>query len=108
MSIVNIGLDQTCTVYTPSVSTGEYTVVATSGLSCRLALIGTTGDMGPSRTEIPGARRLMWGPDYLMPETAQVEIDGERWNIQAGTLAAPRDLSGSVVYRRAEVTKAVS
>lgn len=108
MSLVDIGLDQTCTVYTPDPTTGEYTVTATAGLACRLALVGGTGDMGPSRSEIPGARRLMWGPDYVMPETAQVAVDGERWNIQAGTLAAPRDLSGSVVYRRAEVTRAVA
>lgn len=107
MSLIDIGLDQTCTVYTPDPTTGAYTVTATSGLACRLALASVSGDMGPSRSEAAGTRRLLWGADYTMPETAQVEVDGERWNIQAGTLAAPRDLSGAVVYRRAEVTRAV-
>lgn len=101
------GLDQIATVYTPSVSTGVYTVLAKSGLACRLALTSVSGDMGPSRAEDDGTRRLLWDPDYTMPEEAQVEVDGERWNIRAGTLAAPRDLSGAVVYRRAEVKKAV-
>lgn len=102
------GLDQTATVYTPSGTTGAYTVVDKTGLACRLALSSVSTDMGPSRAEADGARRLLWDPDYVMPEEAQVEVDGERWNIQAGTLAAPRDLTGGVVYRRAEVTKAVS
>lgn len=107
MSLIDIGLDQTCTVYTPNGTTGAYDVVAVSGMACRLALASVSGDMGPSRAEADGTRRLLWGPDYTMPETAQVEVDGERWNIQAGTLAAPRDLSGAAVYRRAEVTRAI-
>lgn len=101
------GFDQLADVYTPDPTTGAYTVTATSALACRLALLSPSGDMGPSRSEAAGTRRLLWGADYVMPETAQVEVDGERWNIQAGTLAAPRDLSGSVAYRRAEVTRAV-
>lgn len=109
MSLIDLGLDQTATVYTPNGTDGQYTVSAKTGLKCRLALTSVSGDMGPNRAEADGTRRLLWGPDYVMPEEAQVEVAGEgRWNIQAGTLAAPRNLAGAVEYRRAEVTKAVS
>lgn len=101
------GFDQLADVYTPNGTDGTYTVLAKAGLACRLALASVSGDMGPSRAEDDGTRRLLWDPDYTMPEEAQIEVDGERWNIRAGTLAAPRDLSGVVVYRRAEVKKAI-
>ena len=102
------GLDQSGTVYTPNGTTGDYTVVAKSGLACRLAHSAISGDMGPGRSDQASARRLLWGADYVMPEVAQVLVDGQRWNIVAGTLAAVRGPSGQVEYRRAEVTQAES
>ncbi len=101
-----IGLVDTAVVYTPT-ATG-YTDVANAALPCRLALVATdTAATGQDRTELASTRRLLWGPDYLMPENAQIEVDGERWNVRPGTLAAVRGPSGNVVYRRCEVTRAV-
>lgn len=105
--LIDIGLDKTATVYTPDPTTGAYTVVAKTGLAVRLALTSVSGDMGPSRAEATGARRLLWRPDYMMPETAQLEINGQRWNVVAGSLAEPTDLTRSEVYHRCEVMRAV-
>jgi hypothetical protein len=103
-----IGLDQTAVVYTPNLTTGAYDVVANAALDCRLTHSSISTDMGPAREEQTGARRMLWGPDYVMPETAQVEVDGVRWNVQAGTFAAIRGPDSAVFYRRCEVTQARS
>ena len=55
----------------------------------------------------PAHRRLLWQEDYTMPETAQVEVDGKRWNVLAGTFGKLRGPSGAVVYRRCEVVSAL-
>lgn len=102
-----IGLNQTAIVYTPNPTTGAYDVVAQAGLKCRLVHASISTDMGPARSEQTGARRLLWGPAYVMPETAQILVGAERWNVVAGTLATIRGLNGAVFYRRCEVTKAV-
>jgi hypothetical protein len=108
-----IGFDQTATVYTPDPTTGAYTVVDKTGLSCRLAVVTVTGaDPGPGRVELVDERRLLWEPGYAMPAEAQVEITshglaGRKWNVQVGSVAAIRGPSGSVAYHRARVVEAV-
>lgn len=101
-----LGLDQTATVYTPAVSDGTYTVVAKTGLACRLVLATIATASGAERAAQTGARLLLWGPGYSMPESAQVAVGGVRWNVQPGTLAAERGPSGAVILQRAEVTEA--
>lgn len=107
MSLIDIGLDKTATVYTPDPTTGDWTVVNKTGLRVRLALTSVSGDMGPNRAEAAGARRLLWRPDYAMPADAQLEINGQRWNVIAGSLAEPTGLDGAEVYHRCEVIRAV-
>lgn len=103
------GLNKTATVYTPHASTGAYTVTAKSGLRCRLAYINVRGNSptADDRVEIAQNRRLLWEEAYTIPNDAQVEIDGERWNIKAnsqGTLTGPDGTT--VIYRRADVVEA--
>src|SRR5688572_16763891 len=103
-----LGLDQTAKVYTADPEDGEYTVLAKSGLACRL--VRMTGTVAPAaeRPELAGQRTLLWLPEYQMPDTAQVEIDGRRWNIQAGTIDYPRGPVSQKMYGRAGVVEATS
>lgn len=102
-----VGLDQTANVYTPG-SNGDFTVLAKSGLACRLSYIQQGGsDIGGEREDIGSRRRLLWHEAYTMPDTAQVLVDGERWNVLAGTFGAPRGPDSQVVYRRCEVVRAL-
>lgn len=100
-----IGLIDSATIYTPDPTTGAYSVVAMTGLACRLALATTPVAPDPDRAEVNQTRRLLWGPSYLLPETAQVEVAGERWNVRPGTLDAVRGPSGAVAYRRCDVVR---
>jgi hypothetical protein len=101
------GLDQSANVYTPGTN-GDFTVTAKSGLACRLAYIQQGGsDIGGERGDIGSRRRLLWDEAYTMPETAQVQVDSERWNVLAGTVGAVRGPDSSVVYRRCEVVRAI-
>lgn len=103
-----VGLDQTANVYTPNGTTGAYDVLAKSGLVCRLAYIQPGGsDIGGEREDLGQRRRLLWEEAYTMPETAQIEVSSERWNVIAGTLGSLRGPSGAVVYRRCEVVRAL-
>jgi hypothetical protein len=59
------------------------------------------------RAELLALRQLLWEPSYVMPETVQVEVNGDglRWNVVHGTLGALRGPSGAVMYRRADVVR---
>ena len=84
------GLDQRATVYTPGPS-GDYSVVARTGLACRLALVSADGaGGGAERAELLKARLLLWQEDYVLPEDCQIEVDGQRWN--------PRTETQAIVY----------
>ena len=102
-----IGLDQTASVYTPG-SDGDFTVLNTNALACRLAHF-TTGATSPAdeRADVSPPRRLLWGADYTMPDVAQVEVEGRRWNIEPHTVEAIRGLGGSTEYQRATVVIAI-
>ncbi len=103
------GLDQTADVYTPDGTDGSFTVLAKSGLACRLAYVqNAPAGVGGEREAIGSNRRLLWEEDYTMPDNAQVAVDGERWNVLAGSFGKPRGPSGGVEYRRCEVTRALS
>lgn len=100
-------LDKTADVYTEG-ATGAYTVLAQAGLPCRLGMVGTSGaTSAPERAELVAMRRLLWCPDYAMPERCQVEVDGQRWNPVPGTFAAPTwPGRGAVVYRSCDLVRA--
>lgn len=103
-----LGLNAVANVYTPNGTTGAFTVLAKSNLVCRLAYIQTgPADVGQERENIGSRRRLLWEDNYTMPDTAQVEVESQRWNVLAGTFGALTGPDGSVVYRRCEVVRAI-
>lgn len=102
-----IGLEQLADVYVPDGTTGAYTELAKAGLRCRLAHVAQIFQApGGERAEVAGNRRLLWDEDYEMPEEAQVEIEGLRWNVRPGTAAQPLGPGGRAIYRRVEVVEA--
>ena len=101
-----IGLDQFATVYGENATTGAYTDTLKTGLRCRLAHIPNQPPAtAPDRAELAAIRNLLWESDYVLPETAQVEVNGTRWNVVAGTFVAYQGPGGAVVYRRADVRR---
>jgi hypothetical protein len=93
-------------VYTADLATGRYTVLAQADLPCRLAVIRPGTTSAPERAELAAMRRLYWGPDYAMPDYAQVEINSERWNVVQGTVTAPTWLDGTVINYQCDVVRA--
>ncbi len=82
-------LRDVATVYTPD-ATGAYVTVAKSGLACWLRAVSVRGAVSaPERAEMLALRRLTW-VGYAMPDYAQVEIGGIRYNIVQGTVTAYR------------------
>lgn len=102
-----LGLDQRANVYLPNGVTGAYDVLARANLVCRLVLMTLAQEPGEARAEIDATRRLLHEPGYALPETARVELDGVRWSVRPGTVAAVRGLGGATVYRRADVVRVV-
>jgi hypothetical protein len=100
------GLNQTADVYTPGAN-GDFTVLAKSGLAVRLAYRPIAVVGAAERDELDERRLLMWSENYEMPASAQVLVDGQRWNVRPGTVGALRGLDDTVIYRRAEVMPAV-
>ena len=99
-------LDQFATVYGPVAGTGRYTNVLKTYLPCRLVLINTMSPQsGGARTELMAARDFYWDPAWTMPETAQVVVDGVRWQIQAGTIQPMRAGSSAVLLYRCSVIR---
>jgi hypothetical protein len=101
-----LGLDQTMTVYGEGASTFDQVLV--SDLPCRLAHVNAGGSSSASqRAELLAMRRLLWGPEYVMPENVQIEVAGIRWAAKAGTFGALRGPTGAVMYRAADVVRQV-
>lgn len=97
------GLWQRATVYTVDTD-GAYTAVARTGLRCRLVLVTiATVQTGEERAELAGRRLLLWEPGVTLPARAEIEIDGVRWAVLAGTEAAVAGPTGGRVYWRAAV-----
>lgn len=98
-----LALDQEMTVYTVGAS-GAYTETALAAEPCRLVRVREQGT-GLERVELAALRRLLWDGVYQLPETAQIEVESERFNIMAGTVAYLRGPSSAVEYGRAEVVR---
>ena len=100
-----MGLNDTAVVYTAN-SDGDFTVVGRAALVCRLTnksgRMGD-GDGGNERGEDSQNRRLIWEADYAMPDNAQIQVGGVRWNVIAETYAAMRGMGTAVMYRRCDV-----
>ena len=104
-----LGLDQHCDVYGEGASTFDQ--VLKSDLRCRLAHVDATAASNTSdRAELLSRRRLLWDPaDFAMPldEVVQVVVDGERWQLVAGSFAFPHGPSGRVAYGAADAVRQV-
>lgn len=70
------------TVYAPA---DDFEAIVKTSLACGLFHISEVGAAtGVDRAELLARRRLLWDPSYTMPEEAQVEIDGKRWQLPRG------------------------
>lgn len=99
------GLNSTAVVYTPHATTGAYTVVANAGLTCRLANKGQAGQgAAEERDELVQNRRLLWRTAYTMPNDAQIEVEGVRWNVIPNSYSELKGLGSAVRYRRCDLT----
>ena len=102
-------------VYLPDPATGMYTVVDNPALPCRLTLVSAdTAKDSHERAELAGARRLLWGNGYAMPETARVVvsdlnglIESPTWDLVAGTFAPVYGPGPAIQYHRAECVRVV-
>lgn len=98
--------DKTAVVYGPS---DDFQAPVKTGLACSLHHISEVGAAtGVDRAELLARRRLLWDPTYAMPEEAQVEVDGERWQLPRGggiALVYHRN-TDTPAYGRAEVMRA--
>jgi hypothetical protein len=106
-ALPTILLDKTCDIYTEAAG-GDWATVAQADLPCRLGIVSAKGaGSAPERAELTAIRRLVWGPDYDMPERCQVEVDGIRYNPVPGSFTAPTwPGSGAVVYRSCDLVRA--
>ncbi|MHB1131658.1 MAG: hypothetical protein ACYC4L_04650 [Chloroflexota bacterium] len=103
-------LDKTAVVYSEGVG-GDYSVVANAALPCLLGIVNGDGGRSGGRTseeraDLAQLRTLVWTQGYAMPETAQVEVDGERWNVLPGSYnAATWPFDGTVLYRTCDLMR---
>lgn len=101
-----IGLDQVAVVYVENPATGAYDSVANAALACRLLHLSLrAATSGSERAELAAIRTLIWDPSYVLPEEAQLVVDGVRWNTVPGSFAAHRGPAGQVTYRRCDVIR---
>lgn len=102
-----IGLDQTASVYTPG-SDGDYTVLNTNSLVCRLVHFTASGNQpADERADLAPLRRLLWESSYTMPANAQILVESKRWNVEPKTVEAIRGVDGSTEYYRCTVVVAL-
>jgi hypothetical protein len=97
---------ETATVYARGVG-GQYTTVAKAGLRCSLTMMNLQNVTSmQDRAELATLRQLKWEHDYTMPDNAQIEIAGRRWNPRKDTiiLRAARP-GGEPLYWMADVVR---
>jgi len=103
---VTIGLDETLSVYTEDPSTGAFTVLAASGVRCRLFHVGRQpAATGLDRAELGAIRNLHYDPATTIPDGAQILSGGLRWNCVHGTDGVIR-LFGGVIQKRIDLVRA--
>lgn len=100
-----IGLNTTCTVLSRGAG-GHYDVTVKTGLKCRLAHVSLRpAASSTDRSDLAMERRLLWEPDYAMPDGCMVQVDGSTWRVVRGTIGRYTGPSGTNVYRAAEVIR---
>lgn len=101
---MSFGLNATCTVYTQGAS-GRHDTLARSGLACRFVPLGG-GQTIPDRAANAEGRKLLFDPGYTMPANAQIERDGERWNVLNSSLLARTSPFGGIHHNSALLVRA--
>jgi hypothetical protein len=97
-------LDRRADVYAEA---DDFQAPVKTGLVCRLGNIDPNGAAtGNERSQLLALRRLVWTPDYVMPEGAQVLVDGVRWNTMRGSFAAVDGATQGPVLRSCDVQRA--
>ena len=109
--VAGLLLTQTCSVYTRTGATGQFTTLARSGLACRLLHLNTQDSpTGAGRTELAQRRSFCWDPAYTfpaLPTQAQIEVDGLRWNlVNTNAIETMRWVDGTPAYKRADAVRA--
>lgn len=98
-------------VYTRSAS-GAFDLLDEGDLNCRL--FDVSRDMSASnadRSELAEAGNLHFAPDYVMPETAQIELTspadlaGSRFNVQRNSVRRIAPFA-SIIQQRCDVIRA--
>jgi len=104
------GFIDTARVYAPDPTTGDYTTLINANLICVLAVGGGKyeGVSAKDRAELAAWRKLLWDPAYDMPENAQIEVDGVRYNAVAGSFVAFKIAANSIIYRRGDFVRALT
>lgn len=94
-------LTDTAAVYDDAGVSGAYDHLLKAALPCRFSTVST----GPARTgreraELASTAELYWTEDYVMPNGAQVELngDGVRWDVRPGTVRRPTMPDDSASY----------
>lgn len=96
-------LNKTADVYA---DVDDFVAPVRAGLPCRLGNVDANGAAsGNERARLLALRRLMWPASYVMPEGAQVAVDGDRWNTVRGTFAAPDGVRTANVYRSCDIAR---
>ena len=102
-----LALIDKATIYTRAALRGRFTVVARSGLRCRLAHVNQRpAATGAERAELAAMRNLIFEPGFHMPEQCQIDINGVKWNPRAGTFGAFSGPTGAILYRKVDVVRA--
>jgi len=101
-----LGLIGRANIYAPN-PRGRSTVLIKTGLRCRRTQVDRRGGAtGAQRAELAALRNFLWQSDYIMPASAQIEMDGLRWNIVPNTIGAPTGPAGTVHHRHCDIIRA--
>lgn len=97
--------DTTMDVYAPNLVDGAYTVLTGTGVRCRLIEFGSGMARGrEERAAMIGYMMLVYdSASTALPDDAQVEIRGDRWNVVVGSDTDFRGPTGVIAYRSCDV-----
>ncbi len=85
-------LSQTAVVYSANPTSGRYDTIANRALACRLVSANSGGSLTAfERAELMAGRDFWFDPTYFLDENAQIDVDGVRWAVRAGTFQSLGD-----------------
>lgn len=100
-------MQETMTVYSEGAG-GSYDVLAQAAVPCRVLTNRYRLPTSPERGEQAGNDQVTWPASYTLPETAQVLLRGQRWNLVAGTVQQTRlGPSAILVKQQADIVRAL-